>query len=568
MEHSGVTLLAPPLSPQATALVMCFNSARHWAKAHFGRLAARRWLAIGVVGVFAFCANAAVSLLVRVPAPCITDEFSYLLAADTFAHGRLSNRTHPLWVHFESIHIIQRPSYASKYPPGQGLVLAVGKVVGGHPIVGVWLGTALACAAICWMLQGWMPPRWALLGGLLAGLHPTILGWTQTYWGGSLAACGGALVIGAVRRLAQRPRTVDSLLLALGMAILANTRPFEGLVLSLLALGILGLRLATTRVPAKRGVMAQIAFPALALLVVTAAAMGFYNARITGHPLRMPYMVHEGAYAVAPPFLWQDPRPVPIYSHKAMRDLFTGSVLATHTNQRRLASLLRYAGMKLYCMLLTFYPDSVMLVALLALPLVWRRWWPRAATGVLVVFAGILLTETWLYSHYLAPVFGVALLLEFEALRRLWTWRLRGRRVGRVAVCGFALVWAASFVTGAVHLADSDGPEGVKTLFNRRAELAEQLLREGGRHLILVRYARDHNPHIEWVYNGADLERSPVVWAREMDPARNRTLLDSFHDRKAWLLEADSRPIRVVPYACDPDAPTHAREATSWPGIP
>src|SRR5205085_6989460 len=76
-----------------------------------------------------------------------------------------------------------------------------------------------------------------------------------------------------------------------------------------------------------------------------------------------------------------------------------------------------------------------------------------------------------------------------------------------------------------------------------------QLLKEGGKHLVLVRYRYpEHNLDDEWVFNRADLDQATVIWARELDTQSNRLLLERFAGRKVWLGEPDTRPPRVVPY--------------------
>src|SRR5882672_6151193 len=194
-------------------------------------LGKRPTFAVLAVALFSFLLSMSVSILVNFPEPVEHDEFSYVLAGETFAHGRLTNPKHPLSEFFETIHVLHDPTYQSKYPPGQGLALALGIVTTDEPITGVWFSGALACGALTWMLLAWLPPRWAVAGGFLAALHPVMMQWSAAFWGGAVALAGGAMVLGALRRLWDVPKFSDGIMLAIGALILANSRPYEGLLI-------------------------------------------------------------------------------------------------------------------------------------------------------------------------------------------------------------------------------------------------------------------------------------------------------------------------------------------------
>jgi hypothetical protein len=514
-------------------------------------VASRRGLSVLMVGLLAFAGSATIGLFGGVAKPTVHDEFSYLLAADTFAHGRLTNPTHPMWTHFESVHIIHQPTYMSKYPPGPGAMLALGQFLTGYPIVGVWLSMGVMCAAICWMLQAWVPPRWALIGGLFSVLHPFMgIGgdWAQSYWGGALAATGGALVLGGTRSLLKEPQIHRALLTGAGLTILANSRPYEGLLLSACAGLTLGVGFIHKRDIETRVLVRKVILPLLFTCTATSAWMGYYNFRVTGNLFRLPYQVHEATYGVAPLFVWQKPAPTPQYRHSRL-DKFHTLYALTLYNQKH--SWIGFAKVNLDAWLTYFYlAGNIFMIPLIVNFRALARWtlrnrWAKIAFMIYSVVTIGLMIETFLLLHYWAPVIALNYYFNVQAIR-LW-----GRRDPRlkplIVPVMFSLVALLLIITSSRRIAAEDNPLSAQA---QRASLLARLEQQTGKHVVLVQYAPELSGDREWVYNEADIDQSKVVWAHNMDRIENCKLIDYFKDHFIWSLtvEREDVPVKLRPF--------------------
>ena len=511
------------------------------------QIANRRFLC-GVLLFFAVV-SFRLALLPRfpVPVPGIHDEFSYLLMGDTFAHFRLSNPPHPMWISFETFHVNWFPRYASMYPPAQGFLLAVGEWLG-QAWFGIVMSTAALCAAIYWMLLAWVPPRWALLGGILAWLKFGIASyWMNSYWGGAVAATGGALLLGALRRLLSRAKTRDAILFATGLAILANSRPYEGLLFSLPSLVVLGRWLfkKSRAAPCVQNRWRKVALPIAALLLLTGAFMGFYNWRLTGNAFLFPHTLNVRTYHSAPMFLFEPTQAERHYHNRQFEDFYNGWEREEYDHSWPSVECLSWLKTVRFSSTFAWWG------LILALPGIWSALRDRRMhlplAGLSLVVAGTYLV-VWSNAHYAAPITCVAILLAVQGLRHLRLKRTKTWRWGAILARTSVLLLLVDTASAVVR---KECDTFYWTCQGDVSRLTAQRKLEAlpGKHLIMVRYGDDHNIHDDWVYNTAEIDSAKVIWAREISPEQDAKLFKYFADRRIWLVTPDEDNTYVAPYA-------------------
>jgi len=263
----------------------------------------------------------------------------------------------------------------------------------------------------------------------------------------------------------------------------------------------------------------------------------------------MPYQVAIDRYASARYLVWQSAHPEPPYNHEVMRRFHHNWELGRYRQVRNWSGLARDWLHRAETSW-SFYFGLLLSLPLLALPWVVRARRMRPLVLIAAVMLVGLALELFFFPHCAAPATALLMALLATGMRHLSVWVRR--RKGSSALVAPAFVVLAAFMVsiraGGAYLRTPAGmwwhPLQDEAPWSRRPVL-ESLNVSGTRHLVLVRYALDHDFHREWVYNDADIDQARAVWARDMARERNAELLRYFHDRACWVLEPDAAPLKL-----------------------
>ncbi|HEX5229323.1 MAG TPA: hypothetical protein VFW44_16520 [Bryobacteraceae bacterium] len=509
------------------ALVFVALAARRWIEAFGQRLAISTGSSMALLLVLPIILRVALLPQYPIPIPNVSDDFSYLLLADTLRHFRLANPVHPLHPFFETFFVLQQPSYASIFPPGQGLVLILG-----------WAGVALSIGGLCalcyWMLRAWITPGWALLGGLLSVMEFGPLNqWMNSFWGGAVEACAGCLVFGALPRLRSGGRPVNAALVGLGIGISWLCRPYETVFLILSALVFV--------LPSWR----SLKWAAVVFLPVLGLSLA-HNKAVTGSWTTLPYQLSQYQYGVPTSFTFQQaPEPHRALTREQQLDYEQQSQV--HNNAGDYWA--RWAGR------LRFYRFFFLAPLYLAIPVFFLRMGERRFAWVLLtilIFSYGTNFYPYFYSHYIAALTCLFVLIAVIGLECLSRWNELAAQVVLLLCFAHFVFWYGIHASRDVELDAGLSRFETWDAINHgdplgRIAIHRQLAATPGRQLVFVRYRPQH-AFDEWVHNAADIDAASVVWARDLGTAENQKLLHYYPDRNAWLLEPDARPIRLQPY--------------------
>jgi len=518
-------------------------------RAAISRLARQPVLAALVLFLVGVVCNALPALRFGAPLPALHDEFGYLFLGETFARGRLTNDPPPGPPEFfETFHEFITPRYIAKFPPGQGIALAVGILLG-HPIFGIWLVSGLWMVALVWMLRAAAPPGWAIGGALTAVIgYGVMTYWGNSYWGGSVMALGGALTFGGALRLWQREGNPIAAAIGAGVgcAIMALTRPFDGFVFALFPTGMIAWTLWRDRAGAPVR-LAAFCIPTIAGITLLLG----YNLTTTGSPWQFAHQLYDRTHVPGLAlFVWDKPAPDPpglpdflANYERGKYGIFGPSMGANPlTLPLYLSNLKEYIGLQFNALFPIWIWPLVGLGVLAALA---ARDGPArlALLSLLFISIPLLTLRFYGFSHYAAAWTAPAMLLLIRGAQPQKVFKLKPGAGSPALVWLMAIILALWPVTSTANVLTHGYPQWEWTnyawVFDRelvRQELAERAEQTGRPQMAIVVYGPDHNPHIEWVFNSPDVLTQDVLWIRALGPARVPELARLFPQHDEWLV--------------------------------
>jgi hypothetical protein len=292
--------------------------------------------------------------------------------------------------------------------------------------------------------------------------------------------------------------------------------------------------------------LARFVLPLVLTLAPLAAWTGYYYYRVTGSPFRMTYDVNRATYAMGRYFIWQKAWPQKAYHHAKMQAQYERE-LREATEYQTLRGFIRRGRGKLYYFWQGYLVPPLPFV-LIALPCAARDRRLRVPWMIAGIFVIGLAVEVWFLPHYFAPATALLYLILMQCMRHLRWFQWRDRPVGLAFVRAVSLLYAATVVLRIALAVAHVHPEKEWQHGDMgREAIVQKLDTLPGQHVVLVKYAPDFDLDREWVFNGADIDGSKIVWARDMRPEKNQELLDYYRGRKFWIVEADGSA-RLEPY--------------------
>jgi hypothetical protein len=340
--------------------------------------------------------------------------------------------------------------------------------------------------------------------------------------------------------------------IALGVIAVGYARPFEGLGVSVPVLVALAIAFR------KKLRVYWMCVPAAALILAAVGALLLYCKAVTGDPLRTPYAANQAAYGWPLGLPWFQARDVKLQHVELQR--YYDYEREAHDRNSSLAGELKHSTLKAQT-LWRFYFGPALSIPLVMLPAVWRS--RRMRLLLLAAGCTIFLTLMQFVSlpHYAAPAAACFLGVLVECMRRLRRVRRNGRAIG------LQLVLAAPLIM-LVIIAVRIGLEKFHLPFTQtvnfeswccvqpgnqnKARILETLEKIGGKHLVIVKRKDNPDDFLQWIYNAADIDASPVVWARDLGAEEDRALVEYFRGRTVWLVDPNAQPARITPYPAAP----------------